>query len=173
MNKQWLPIKNYENKYEVSNTGLVRNIKTKKYLKPTKTSQGYYRLSLFDNNTKKNYFVHRLVAEAFIPKIINKSQINHINTIKTDNRVENLEWVTPKENIIHSIKHNLQPIFFNNLCEKTYKKVKCIETNVIYKSITEASIKCNTHRVNISRCLHGKRKTAGGYHWALYNESEG
>ncbi|WP_293666520.1 NUMOD4 domain-containing protein [uncultured Parabacteroides sp.] len=112
MEEIWRDIKGYEGRYQVSNKGNVRSmhyfgksITTKdngvKLLKLITNSSGYHVVSL----KGKQYFVHRLVAEAFIPNGDNKPCIDHINTITTDNRVENLRWVTHKENLLNPISH--------------------------------------------------------------------
>ncbi len=103
----WKSIKNYEDIYKISNTGLCINIKTNKVLKERKITGGYIGYFLFKNNKGKNFKAHRLVAEAFIDKIENKNMVNHKNGIKHDNRVENLEWCTSSENNIHAFKNNL------------------------------------------------------------------
>lgn len=103
----WRNIKNYEELYEVSNQGNVRSKdrmdasghKRKGILrKQNKDKDGYYTIVLCKDGKVKSYKVHRLVAEAFIENPYNKPEIDHINTDREDNRVENLKWVTSKEN---------------------------------------------------------------------------
>lgn len=133
----WKPISGYNGYYEVSNLGRVRSITrkiertdpkdiTKKKLFTYKgklvpfyiTKRGYCRLTICINAICKKYLVHRLVAEAFIPNNKNKLQVNHINCVKTDNRVENLEWVTNYENYLHSVENGLQVNSLKNLVRK-------------------------------------------------------
>lgn len=95
--------------YEVSDEGNVRNYKTKRVLKKSLDSRGYHRvsLSLGKRGTPKIAFIHRLVAENFILNPLNKEQVNHINGDKLDNRLANLEWTTPKENVHHAMRTGL------------------------------------------------------------------
>lgn len=122
------------------------------------SDKGYMRVIIRNNKKPTTVFVHRLVAMAFIPNPQNKPQVNHINGIKTDNRPQNLEWCTNEENTNHRAvvldKHGLG------------KPVICIETGIEYKNIMDASRKTNINRGNISSCVNGAIKTAGGYHWA-------
>ena len=117
--EEWKDIKGYP-EYQVSNLGRVKrkacvrhhklygNYRcVEKILKPTPTKKGYNTIKLTNSNGHKTFTVHRLVAKAFIPNINDKPQINHINGIKTDNRVENLEWVTNQENQLHAHKIGL------------------------------------------------------------------
>lgn len=97
--EEWRKIKEYP-QYEVSNMGNVRNANTGIILKPQKigSKRTYYKVNLYSNGIKINKYIHRLVAEAFIPNPENKPEINHINTNGFDNKVENLEWCTRREN---------------------------------------------------------------------------
>lgn len=93
--------------YEVSNTGLVRSIRTGKALKPDKSGAGYYRVTLSYKAYVKRYAVHRLVALAYIQQVVGKNQVNHKDGVKGNNTAGNLEWCTQTENIQHSFKTGL------------------------------------------------------------------
>ena len=94
----WLTIKHNDN-YEISNLGNVRNKKTKRILKPFTTSNNYLKVKLSKNNKQIDYFVHRLVAQAFIPNPNNYPEVNHKDENKLNNALSNLEFLTHKENI--------------------------------------------------------------------------
>lgn len=110
--KIWEDIKGYEGLYKVSNEGEVISLtyQGKKrgipYFMKFDDNHGYNRVALTKNNQKRKFFVHRLVAEAFIPNSENKPYIDHINTIRDDNRVDNLRWVTHSENILNELSNN-------------------------------------------------------------------
>ncbi len=105
--EEWKPVVGYEKLYEVSNKGRVWSFRKKDYKVPWKTRKKYLEMSLFNKNHRKIFKVHRLVAIAFIPNPLNKPEVNHIRPIKHLNDVENLEWVTPWENMQHAVKLGL------------------------------------------------------------------
>jgi hypothetical protein len=148
----------------------------RKQLKPYKNNRGYLMVDLSSSKQERVVkLVHRLVAETFLPNPENKEQVNHKNSIRDDNRVENLEWCTAKENQQHAWKYGNQRVFQKRLdvCrEKFSKKVFCVETGNIYNSLTEAALLNNLQLPHISQCVNGKRKTCCGYHWKQLTPSE-
>ena len=139
------------------------------------TQDRYLCVTLCNKPVYKKKTIHRLVAEAFIPNPDNKPQINHINGIKTDNRVENLEWVTSQENVQHA--HSLGLTKPNNKAAKARAAIVLakpvlqldLQGNVIakFKSQSEAKRMTGISNCTISEVCLGKRKTAGGYKWRM------
>lgn len=116
MKEIWKPVVGYEDSYEVSNLGRVKSIKetpfsicksSDRIMKLYMHKKGYLKVMLYLNGKRKHAFVHRLVAEAFIPNPNELSQVNHKDGNKTNNCVHNLEWCTGKENIIHAVTNGL------------------------------------------------------------------
>lgn len=181
MEEIWKDIVGYEGLYQVSSLGRIKSKDRKVYQKNrwnddiikfvykgkiinTKTKgNNYVQVHLTKNKKQKRYLVHRLVAEAFIPNTQGKSQVNHINCIKYDNRVENLEWNTPRENTQHAIRNNRkkQNTIKINQYDLNGKFIKQ------WESMTEVEKKLNIKRAatNICACCKNKRKSAYGYKW--------
>lgn len=134
---------------------------------------GYRVVNIVKNGVSKTICIHRLVAETFIPNPENKPQVNHINGNKTDNRVENLEWVTNQENQTHSWevlgrKGSMTGKFGkDNHGSKIVQQIKNGKIIAEYYGIHEAMRETGIDYRNISACCHGKTKTAGGYQWAI------
>lgn len=174
--------------YKVSNFGRLASVWWKGRIKKNKPCKnGYIVINLYNKNNKTNVrkriSLHRLVAELFLPNPLNKPQVNHKNGIKTDNRAENLEWVTAKENAIHAthvIKTNIPPNVkgikrSREYCEKQSKrmlqenhkrkKVMCVETGMIFQSARQASFYIGNKNNNVAYACNGQRETAGKLHW--------
>lgn len=164
----WKSVDGFGGYYLVSNHGNVKSLnrivkgkldslipKIGKVLKQQLSIHGYKRVCLRNGSEKKICFVHRLVALAFIENINNKPFINHINGIKTDNRIENLEWCTHSENVKHSYKLGLQlPV--DNGFKKAIKFFKPNSKPVIYPSIREM---CRCEQLDqgwVHKYLNGK-----------------
>lgn len=179
-----LKVKDFED-YTIDETGNVFSIRKNKYLKQTINRNGYCKVTLQKYKYRKMFSVHRLVAQAYLKNYSNTLQVNHINGIKTDNRVENLEMVTAKENMQKAVEIGLfdkckeiqrKNAIKNNLgkyhilaSESVKKRVAKYDKNnnliQVYNSITEASRKNNINITSISYSANGKRKTGGGYIW--------
>ena len=130
---------------------------------------GYLCIGLTKNKVQQKYQTHRLVAMAFINNHSRKEQVNHIDCNKTNNNVSNLEWCTPKENMLHAKENGLLVIHLENLNIKECKKVRQIDLkgNIInvFKSISEASRRTSIQATHIVKVCKDKNKTAGGYVW--------
>ena len=104
----WYPIKGWEGLYEINKNGEVRNTKNKNTIVGDINNCGYYRVSLYNQGQSKRYFRHRLVAEQFLDKPEGKDFVNHIDGDKSNNSLENLEWVSQSENEKHAFENGLK-----------------------------------------------------------------
>ena len=165
----WKDIKGCENRYEVSTDGEVRHKDDKSEVEVW-FFRGYKMVTLLtDNGRKKQFSIHRIVATAFIDNPLNKEQVNHKNAIRTDNRVENLEWVTARENLMHARSlPTRKPLIMKKgsaspLAIPIVQYSKSGEKIAEYGAMIEASQNLNIHLGDISSCCSGRRKTAGGF----------
>lgn len=187
MKEEWRDIEGYEGIYQISNYGRVKAVDRlindsygriwlrKGQIRSTHIDRfGYEKVILCKNNTQKHFFIHRLVAMAFVSNPDNFPLINHIDEDKLNNRVENLEWCTPRYNSNYGSRN-----------KKLSAKLKLIKTGKpiaqyslngillrIYKNAEEAARQNSFWRTNISACCRGVKKTAHGYKWKFVNTGE-
>lgn len=164
--EEFRDIEGYEGLYQVSSYGRVYSLINKRFLKSQKIKTGYLQVDLWKNRKRKKYYVHRLVAQAFLENQLNLSDVNHINEVKTDNRLCNLEWMSHKENINYGTR-----------TEKRSKKVLQMTKNgefvAEFPSTMEASRQTRINQGDISRCCNGNNNYshAGGYVWRFKDVS--
>jgi oligoribonuclease NrnB/cAMP/cGMP phosphodiesterase (DHH superfamily) len=170
--QQWRQVVGYEGYYEISNQGNVRSIDRKviekntnkikelqgKDLSVANSKRGYRVVNLFKDNKGTIKNVHQLVAEAFIPNLDNKPCINHKDSNRLNNHVDNLEWCTYEENNLHSIEFG----------DRGQAVLQLDENDIFinrFESIREAEEKTGVQHSNITAVCKGKRDKAGGYKW--------
>lgn len=161
MEEIWKDVEGYEELYQVSSLGRVKSSRRKgseidKILKGSIDKDGYVIVTLCNYGVEKKIRVHRLVAKAFILNLETKPQVNHIDGIKTNNCVNNLEWATSYENVKHARDKGLM---MHNSLRKRNKTRSLIDksTGIIYSSIKEASKIYSISRSHLSHMLNGSR----------------
>lgn len=159
MEEEWESIKGYEGKYWVSNLGRVKS--KRKILTPTKGE--YLKVRPSKSGIQKTLYVHRLVADAFIPKIEGKLYVNHKDENKYNNNANNLEWVTFKENMNYGTKQDRESIAKMKYHVEQYD----LSGNFIKRwfNLREITINTEYNKTSIQNCCTGKTKTAYGYKW--------
>lgn len=179
MIEEWRDVVGFEGLYQVSNLGNVKRIKNGsgtqpgRILKP-RINRGYYRVNLSKNSHTTDKRIHRLVAQAFIPNPENKPEIDHIDGNVQNNNIDNLRWVTPKENMQNE---NTKDVLINR--KKRYGKenhssrpIICEELQTLFWGANEAQRCTGIWQQSICKVLSGKRNTAGGLHWRYATERE-
>lgn len=169
----WKDIKGYEGLYQISSLGRVKSLKRIDYIGRARKEKilkygirnGYPYVVLCCENRKKKYSIHRLVAEHFIDNPLNKSQIDHINTDKTDNRVENLRWTNQSENINNPLtiekkrKCGLIPVI---QLSRQGKPLRYFESGTEARKTTKIE--------NIHTCCKGRQTIAGNFRWMYFED---
>lgn len=165
--EQWKEIEGYEGLYAVSTTGRVYSFR-RGIIMSGGLVKGYWQVCLTKNGVQTNFYVHRLVAAAFIPNPDNLPIVNHIDEDKTNNNIENLEWVTYQENTLHSLANCKKQEGQKKRGPKG-KKVNQYSIDGIFlqtwSSMTEAAKALNISPSSISLCCKGRYGSAGGFIW--------
>lgn len=153
----WKDIENFEGVYQISNKGRLKHIyvkdKCEKLVRLYKEKTGYYRITLSHKNIRKKISIHRIVAKLFIPNPDNLETVNHKDFDRTNNNADNLEWMTARDNVLHSVgngRHFKKPVIQMDLQGNVIKEWASayeVEQQIGFKSTT------------ISRCCLGKNKT--------------
>lgn len=173
---RWKDAKGYEGVYQVSDQGDIKRVRASrgtnvgKILKPIANKKGYLKTRLTVNSKGKTILVHRIIAESFIPNPINLPQVNHINGVKSDNRVGNLEWCTNEDNIRHAFKNGLiKPAFLgkygadhNRSIKVRLKNNNTGEVREFY-GLNEAARELNTNTPALWRVRKGEYKHTKGW----------
>lgn len=155
----WKDIPGYSDRYQASNLGRIRS-KTRGVLHQWVGDRGYSMVTIRQGGGRTTPSVHRLVASAFIPNPKDKPMVNHKNGIKTDNRVENLEWATASENVAHG-----KNILGHRSGGKTPRQVRCVSTGQLYASLADAARDTGATVSGIWACCNGKQMTAACLIW--------
>jgi hypothetical protein len=170
--KQYKNVIGFEGLYQCDIYGNIMSLYTNKTLKPSKDLGGYLIVTLCKDKKRYTKLIHRIIAMSWKNEWINnpKLEVNHIDGNKENNSVDNLEWVTKKENIRHAINKGLLVFNTKKIAQDKQKVVFQIDlkTNEIintYQSAHEASRKTKINRGNISACCRNEKPMAGNYKW--------
>lgn len=175
----WKDVLGFEGRYQVSNLGNVRSLLNKKgplyLIHKSKTTNGYIAVRLYKDGKLYTKTVAKLMATVFIPNPDNLPQVNHINEIKTDNRIENLEWCTAKYNTNYGDRNNkISKKVRKTLTNMRSRPVRCIETGQVFASMRGAARYIGDWEGTISNICNHRHgfHTAGGYHWEYADDME-
>ena len=165
MEEIWKDIKGYEGLYQISSFGRVKKTRNKeKIMKGRIRGKGYLAVTLLDKHgEQKDFYIHRLVAEAFIPNLDNLPQVNHKSEIKTDNNVENLEWCDAQYNNNYGTRTKRTKIYQYSMDGRLVK---------VWNSLLEIYDELGIFRSCIYKCCHGVYKQSHGFIWS-YKKLEG
>ena len=166
----WRDIEDYEGLYQISNKGRVKSLKygKERIRTPVINNSGYLNIILYKNTEAQHRLVHRLVAEAFIPNLENKPQINHKDENKLNNCVENLEWIRHIDNCNYGSRNERVA---DSLSKPILQYSKSGDFIREWKSASEVKRVLGIDNSHIIHCCKGKRKSSGGFVWR-YKEKD-
>lgn len=156
--------------YKISDTGEIFSTKTNKIISQSFDKDGYFRTAIYKDGKRVNVKTHRLVATSFISNPENKPLINHKDGDKTNNNVDNLEWCTQSENMLHSFRVLGNMGLLGDASPLSRKIVQISNDGIIvntFGSIREAERVTKIVRSTISKCCKDPSKTAGGFRWTF------
>ena len=173
----WRPVKGFEGVYEVSSLGRVKSLarvihrgssdySTRDRILTASLKNGYPFVSLTNGRRTRPEYVHRLVAEAFIPNTLGFPCVNHKDETRTNNSVENLEWCTREYNLKFGTARKRQSETLRNKSRRVTARDKSGRLVSIFRSPTDASESTGIDRSSIDKALHGHRPSAGGLVWS-------
>jgi hypothetical protein len=167
MDNSWVIAPNSAERYEVNRLGEIRNAKTKNLVRGVRDTAGYVRVRYRASGKVYSFAAHVAIAKAFIPNPENRPEVNHIDGDKTNNRVDNLEWCTHKENIVHAWKTGLiTPMMYSNPVKVENTKTGITE---VFSSQKDAADFYNIPQASISYALHHTRKNSSKHSDYLFN----
>lgn len=173
----WKDVKDYEGLYKVSNLGKVKRLigvqcKKERTLKVIDNGSGYLGVSLCKNSIVTRKYLHRIVADSFLTNDQEKEEVNHIDGIRSNNKLSNLEWVTRSEN--HKHRYDVlgqRGVNYGKTGEKNWRSKKVYKYTLSgdlichYSAVLEAMRQTGINEASIRGCIYGRQKSAGGFKW--------
>lgn len=166
MNEEWEEVYGFDILYEVSNFGRLRTkhhgklgyLDKYRYIELRENNHGYMNACLKGTQKKQTVYIHRLVAQAFVPNPNGYNEVNHKDENKKNNKSENLEWCEHIYNCNYGTRNT-------RTATKRSKAIRCIETGIVYESVHKAAEVFDVGVSAIGNCLKGRSKTCAGYTW--------
>lgn len=183
MEEKWRAVIGYEGLYEVSNLGNIRSVDkvsrmpcngeraTKvvkgKLLKPYESGNGYFKIALVKDGKSRKHFVHRIVADAFLQNPGNCSVVNHIDFNRRNNKVDNLEWCSQRENLLHGTLRLVEGLDYKDLRIGRFDK----DGNLVdvWSSLSKIEETLGICKTDVLACCRGRLKSSYGYIWRYVN----
>lgn len=156
----WRPVKGYEGHYEVSNKGRIKSLASNRLLSPHNNGVGYLKVELWKDKVGKKKYIHRIVADTFLPNPLNRTEVNHKDSDPANNTLENLEWVSSSENTKHAVYKGALSAWGN--AAKPIEAIDIATGRVKqYATISEAEREIGS--MHITDVLKGKRHQCKGF----------
>ena len=166
MEERWKEVFGYDVLYEISDSGRLRTkhhgrqgyLNRYRYVEPVDNGHGYLKFNFMKSGIQKTVYVHKLVADAFVENPNGYAEVNHIDENKANNRFDNLEWCTHKQNCNHGTR-NIRS------SKKKMMSVRCVETGQVFESIKAAAAYIGVANTALCNCLNKRSKSCCGKTW--------